>query len=480
MKTAPHALRLDDFSLQSLGEAAYVKSVIEAVYQCFSFEDFDKSRGISSQLVRLLACSILTALIARLPYEFMLFTLAAVVVCYSRPSKKQPRSQERHPRHSACKRITESGSLKRQPQHSGCKRIAEPRSQERQPQHSECKSISEPPLAPVFQATHLNEQLQELVVKMRPKPADYEAVGSLVQSLRSAIRDALEFNMSISGFAYANAFVETALGKAEPEICMAVNINLAQYHAMHKQKKHWDTNFTMESVPKNIMRRIKKSLTSDHDFKLRRFVFTDNLRLVLNAPVQYASSKERVCMQISINSTLPLHGAKLMKFCKDVQPLAYDMVLLVQQWTRWRALCIVDSGDLHHYAWALLVVFYMQVTGNALPPFQEHTKGLVCTDSDPIPMSLSEVFQGFFRFYNREFDFETEVVSVSKGKRCTRTTSSQSHICIEDPCDAAHGAPSTITEQRFRHLKEELQRADQLCLGGAALPELFTMLKAFG
>jgi len=345
----------------------------------------------------------------------------------------------------------------------------------------ECKQTSEAPkiLAPTFRSSNPHEQIQELITKIKPKPEHLQVVTSLTESINHVINRELLLDAAVVGYTYANPLGDAPLVKIEPQISVVVNIDLVKYHMRHQDDQKLDNKrgSTLKSAPKNIIRRIKKCLVSKYGFKLRRFTFTDSVRVMLSANVPHGSSHERACMQISVNNALPIRGAKLMAFCNQFQPVASCIVLLVQHWTRWRALCLVDNGDLNPYGWAILAIFYMQVYdethSHLLPPFNENAKvstkesGWGKMHEDPI-----ELLKGFFRFYGQSFDFTTEVVSVSRAKRSQRTHPSHASLCIEDPFDAQANVASTVTQPRAKILRQEFQRADHLLSSGASLTDL--------
>jgi len=413
-------------------------------------KSFGKVSTVQALIVPLLACSVVTTLLAYLPSDILLMVLAAIVAWHSYETKK-PNKKAPHPRTFGCKSATSETAVT---------------------------------LAPTLKSTTFDEQIEEMITKMTPKSEDIEAVDNLVRSMHHTIINELSLDAAVCGFAYASPFVEAPLAKIEPEISVVVNVDLARYHQAHKDKQNKQPDFTLESAPKNIIRRIKKCLLSKHDFKLRRFNFAESTRLMLNAPVLHGTVKQRVCVQIAVNNTFPIHGAKLMDFCTKSSPMAADLVLLVQQWTRWRSICLVDKGDLPPYIWTILAIFYLQANKAphfpVLPAVEGEARANVHQNhAGENPLTLSELFKGFFKFYAREFDFNTEVVAVSDGKRCKwkhkllQRPHSDTPLCVEDPFQCGENLTSSVSAQRFRLLTQEFSRADTLCSSNAALATLF-------
>jgi len=326
-------------------------------------------------------------------------------------------------------------------------------------------------LTPSFSSTTVDEQIQEMLYRMKCKPKDFTAVRGLAKSIDEIISNELSIHGAVNAFAYANPFAESPVVKLEPEISIVITVDLVKYHAWLRQNVHTQNSCTVESSSKNIMRRVKKCLLGRHDFKTRRFIFAENARLILNAPVERGRFPRRACIQLLVNDPLPSRGAKLMEFCENYQPLAADLILLTQQWAQWRAICLLDKGDMNLYVWTNLVIFYFQVKG-LLPPYEDTTREIRVMPEKFASMR-TYLFRGFFNFYSKDFDFNTEVVSVLRGQRSRRTRPSHASVCIEDPFDAAHDPAESVIVQRINLFKKEFQRADRMCSSCTDLSNLF-------
>jgi len=321
-------------------------------------------------------------------------------------------------------------------------------------------------LAPSFKSSGTVSELREMVQRIKPRPEGYEALQEFKMVLDNLIARKLQIQGKVTGFAYASPFIESPMVRHEPEISISVAVDLAQYHPWVQQSVQNEADSLLESSSKAMLNRIKKCFPGQP-------LFADGARFGFVAPIQHTRYLKQACMQLAINDPLPIRGGKLMEFCNKFQSIASDLVLLVQQWARWRAICLVSKGDLHLYVWTILVIFYLQIQG-LLPPFVEHIQdGPKCTLPCKRSIMRAHFFKGFFTFYNKDFNFSTEVVSVSTGARCIRKHPSPTSLCIEDPFDAQYDPTSCVTAERISLLKQELQRGDRLCSSCSSLSDLF-------
>jgi len=341
-------------------------------------------------------------------------------------------------------------------------------------QHSPWKSRKNIHRTLTFHSEEMDAQLQQIITRFTPRPKDLQAVKGLAKAIDDIISSELKIHATVRGFVCVRPLIASPLVKLEPEISIVVTVDLVKYHAWLKEHVHTQVDCTLKSSSKNVLRRVKKSLLGKHDFKSRRLIFgSESARLILDAPIQQSSCRKRACMQLVINDPVPSRVAKLKQFCGKFQPLASDLMLIVLQWVRWRAICLVDKGDMPLYAWNLLVIFFVQSRG-LLPPYGENTKDFSkCATPEKTSAMLTHLFKGFLCFYNNEFDFDTEVVSVTKGKRSCRQHPSNTALCIEDPFDGGQDPCGLMMEHRVNLLKQEFQRGDCLCSSSSEFSHLF-------
>jgi len=384
--------------------------------------------------------SIVTALLAKLPGYFLVVGFVAIVAIdtYSRSNgdMNKPGKQQCDLKDSALKRLANKTPAKKNSSPHEPRRLTPP-----------CSSKT------------IEEQIQEMLDRVRPKARDVSAVRGLAKSIDKIISDELSIDGAVSAYACTSPFTLNATGKLEPEISIVITVDLAKYHA-HLMQNRTDSSCTVESSSKNILRRVNKRL-SKHDFKAVSCTFAEHERLILNAPIGWGKLQRRACIQLLVNDPLPSRGAKLVEFCEGFQPMAADLILMIQQWVRWRKICLVSKGDLSLYVWTNLVIFYVQNKG-LLPPYKDKNRKVRVLPQNCLSMR-AYLFRGFFSFYTKDFDFNTEVVSILTGGRSSRKCPSRASVCIEDPYDAEHTPADNVVVERINTFKRELQRADRLC-----------------
>merc|ERR1719478_1543945 len=98
--------------------------------------------------------------------------------------------------------------------------------------------------------------------------------------------------------------------------------------------------------------------------------------------------------------------------------------------------------------------------------------------------TMGDLFRDFVRFYNREFDWRKEAVSVRLGKRAPPNLSLDIHIVlnhdgstavspiIEDPFNSKKNLGCCTNASSLQRFMEELDRADTLLARGTSLTEL--------
>lgn len=193
--------------------------------------------------------------------------------------------------------------------------------------------------------------------------------------------------------------------------------------------------------------------------------------------------------------------------CKQIDPRAKALILLVKRWAKDRGVCHASKGHLPPYAWTLLAVYFLQVgvaDGPLLPPLEgfKQASGLAMrsgsvknasgkaekwkspTDGPAATMSVGELFQAFFAFYATQVDWRREAVSIRSGERAPPHLNLPLHIVIhadrtsdvgptvEDPFDPTRNLGTSVTSVGMSRLHEEFTRSIQMFQQGSSLAEL--------
>jgi len=240
----------------------------------------------------------------------------------------------------------------------------------------------------------------------------------------------------------------------------------------------------------NQMHTLVQHLVSKHGFRCGQMYTKQNYpRATVLMPAKCGVFKQSVTVEISMQANRSSRTSDVIHACSKRCPQMNDLALLVQHWAFKRRIIDPSKGNLPSNVWSLLVIFYLQVGhpdgNNLMPPFG----ALKHSDASPCPasstMSVGALFKGFFRFYHKEFDIRTEMVSVLAGKRGQRglplRTSNlrlgQAGIvkvapCIEDPCNIAEDLGANMSAESILHLQEEFERSDMLCSQHASLADV--------
>ncbi|KAF4663343.1 Zinc finger, CCHC domain containing [Perkinsus olseni] len=220
-------------------------------------------------------------------------------------------------------------------------------------------------------------------------------------------------------------------------------------------------------------------------------------------------------VDVSINNQLPLHNTALLRNYVEMDKRVQILALCVKRWAKLCGISDAKQGNLSSYSWTLLCIYFLQVRskGAILPSLQsmaakrrkgEQVKHYSCpisgrvfnvdfvdrfeatTGEDafkPADTPPSELLRDFFVFYDRDYKWGSEVVSIRTGER--RSTDeylhlprrdTESNILIEDPLDLNRNLNCVLDyEGRIR-----LRRAFALFaakVADASMEELLTQAK---
>jgi len=255
--------------------------------------------------------------------------------------------------------------------------------------------------------------------------------------------------------------------------------------------------------------RVCTSLLVSIGFKFRRSSFrSDEPKVTLLAPVALGASHVSIPIDFSINNTTPLYNMALLTECGHMDLRAKSLILLVKRWAKDRGICHASKGHLPPYAWSLLAIYYLQtgvvepdgglplpaldafaLSSGLIPPKgDEASSKLKRSASRPAPTTaqktMGDLFRGFVRFYNQEFDWRKEAVSVRLGKRASPSMSLDIHVVlnddgttavspiIEDPFDSKKNLGCCTNASSLQRFLEELDRADRLLAQHTSLTQL--------
>jgi len=373
-------------------------------------------------------------------------------------------------------------------------------------------TTSVPIKAPIFTASDFDTQVDELVVRITPTASCHRAVQELTSIIRQKIQTLIP-EVEVMGFATGDLQGGTAYGVAVPEVDIVANVSPTvlseRLQGRLSQKVSRQRTFTISRLDTRKLQksaiRVCTSLLVSVGFKFRRSCFrSEEPKVTLLAPVALGVTNNAIPVDFSINNTTPLYNMALLTECGQMDPRAKSLILLVKRWAKDRGVCHASKGHLPPYAWSLLAIYFMQTGvieadgGLPLPTLDAFavSSGLMSGKGDtssakisrqapkPQKKSMGDLFKDFVRFYNRQFDWRKEAVSVRLGKRAPPDLALDIHIVlnddgstavspiIEDPFDPKRNIGSCTNATSLKRFLEELSRADTLLSKGGSLTEL--------
>lgn len=154
-------------------------------------------------------------------------------------------------------------------------------------------------------------------------------------------------------------------------------------------------------------------------------------------PIVVLSSFGRQIIDVSINNVLPTYNTRLLGAYAKLDKRVVALVLCVKRWAKMANVSDAKMGNLSSYSWSLLCIYYLQQAG-VVPSLQlqEGTTTRMkwyncpCTgkkfqvgfespscSTGKDPGGIGELLCGFFTFYNCDFRWGSEVVSIRIGVR---------------------------------------------------------------
>jgi len=451
-------------------------------------------RQVATLTLGITALVLLCSAFPRREPELMLILTAALVCGLKHAQEKFSSAQKvsvtKVPRTSRHPRLREASKVCRKEQSR-----ATPETQARpHPARKEGFRQTAKPIAPLkFVATGWEAEVDELSRKI----ARTAEVERLVQLIVSKARRAIQLvvpEAEIIGFASGNPMSNKAFAMAVPEIHIVMKASSAVL--LRRLESRYTRGGTISYRPdgqklqKCAIRTCTEQLVAEAGFKFRRSAFVgEDPKVCLLVPPRLGFCAESVAIDLSVNSTTPLRSETIMSECSRQDPRSESLMLLVRRWARDRGIAHTTKGHLSTYAWNLLTVFFLQVaptSDSSLGPIGEEPlakREAECSSQK----SVAALFEELVAFYSRDFNWQTEGISVRLGRRAPARVSSNSRFIaaedgstelrpsIEDPFEVKVDLGSCVTSNSMSRLREEFQRADELCSRGASLKELLEL-----
>jgi hypothetical protein len=379
--------------------------------------------------------------------------------------------------------------------------------------------------------------VEELVAQIAPTAQDDRIARQLAQIAQSRLRKLIP-DVQVMGTACGCVGGNTAFGVAVPEVDIVVSASPADLMArLPLQQEPRSTNdVDARKLQKSAIRSCTDCLVASGTFKFRRSAFRSlEPKVTLLAPGTLGVCDQAVPVDFSVNCATPLHNAALLTECGKIDRRAGALALFVRRWAKDRGICHAAKGHLPPYAWTLLVIYYLQVgveeDDAILPPLEGFawSSGLVGLPQTPSAMvaaaaarfaagaaaqpaanaqgnpacrappaagesveakaalTVGQLFAGFLRFYSERVDWRKDAADVRWGKPAPLGPGTD--VCILehkdghtdvaptilDPFEPGRNVAACATAGAMERLREEIDRARELCKKGTVLTELLEL-----
>jgi len=310
-----------------------------------------------------------------------------------------------------------------------------------------------PVQAPKFQAKGFDAEVTELLQNIQLTHNVRVQVDAITQKVKDCLSPVLQ-GSKLDGYVLANPLSGTAFGVAVPdvEIVVTSNSQVAGAEAAKYQK--------------SLIRSCTDRLVTG-GFKFRRSAFRGSEPKVTLISPPSQCGQVGIPFNLSVNAMTPSRAQRIFEACERC-PVAAELLLLERRWAKDRGISHAAKGHLSPYCWMLLGVYYLQEAGILEPGL-----GFLNSTSAQSTMTSATLLKNFMRFY-ANFSWK-EVVSVRSGRSKAlplRLMDGHAAPVIEDPFEIGTDLASGMHSQSLQRLREEIQRAHQLCERGASLAEL--------
>jgi len=357
------------------------------------------------------------------------------------------------------------------------------------------KPSNMPIVAPVLTGLDWDSQISELLTQIAPTTEDDKIVAKLARRIELAIKPMIP-EVEVVGFASGSVGRNKAFGVAVPDVDIVAHVSPSVL--MRSQPRNSDAR----KLRKSAIRACTERLVSSGGFKFRRSAFRgEEPKVTLLAPASFGLAADAIPIDFSVNAATPLHNAALLTESGQMEPRARDLILMVKRWAKDRGICHAAKGHLSPYTWGLLSIFFLQVCNEEeplLPKLGEWkmASGLMdksvarnTTPSSWTPSncdkSVGALFKEFLNFYNSQFDWKAEAISVRSACRQKPGSHLPLHVIvhddgkttevgpsIEDPFDDTQNLGAGMHAASLARLREELARGADFSTKGTSLVEL--------
>mmetsp|Transcript_120245 Transcript_120245/g.190412 ORF Transcript_120245/g.190412 Transcript_120245/m.190412 type:complete len:1081 (-) Transcript_120245:203-3445(-) len=310
-------------------------------------------------------------------------------------------------------------------------------------------------------------------------PEDAEQIKTVLKEIETVIREGLEHSEKWKVAAFGS--VVAGFGTKNCDLDAVV----------YEEEKIQNGSVKGEMEVKTILMRLAK-LLGDCGFVVKEQIMCARVPVL---KLQYQDLE----VDLSFNNTNPLRNTRLLRAYAALHPLVAELVVAIKLWAKHKKICGAVDGHLSSYAFAMMVIFYLQVAGGIEMPCLQSLGGDTSNDfaNDEavdelvkdvrgkgwkLEASMFMLFCGFFAFYagtpgpgrqyfDVPFNWSEEVVSVRLGKREFfqneefRDLRGRNDMAlhIEDPFERSRNLRDVMSRETERILHEQICWMDSEC-----------------
>jgi hypothetical protein len=375
-----------------------------------------------------------------------------------------------------------------------------------------------------------DKQVDDLLAVISPTSASDRMVKELARSVQQTIRSTFP-KAEVVGLSSGDLACRCSLGMAAPEIDLMVSVNPDALPGQLRDRlgrcgTATPAKLDARKVQKSAIRACTQRLVSAGGFKFRRSAFRgQEPKVTLLAPASLTTpfagkssfsndEATAIPVDLSVNTMTPLYSEAVLVSGGRLDSRAKALIVLVRRWARDRGVCHEAKGHLSPYAWSLLAAFFLQVAPDSdhpiLPPLEGSrvgNSGAIVQCAPPavgLPewtppgavsrsserKSVGTLFAEFVQFYDTEFNWRSEAVSVRAARRAAPDMALPLHITVSSegvptqvgphiqcPFEPKINLGTSMTVEGFVRMREEFSRASQILSRESPEPSLHELIE---
>jgi DNA polymerase sigma len=283
------------------------------------------------------------------------------------------------------------------------------------------------------QLIELSRELQSFISRVTPSVDDTMSHNVVLDLVRDVARRVLDPSADIQMFGSA----ASGLCERGSDIDATVIVDFAILNKrFHGKNRTPSVGHETRTLCSEAVCAIAKYIESTNGTGLG----VEGLINGAKVPIVVLSSFGRQIIDVSINNVLPTFNTRLLGEYSKLDSRVISLVLSVKRWAKMAQVSDAKMGNLSSYSWSILCLYYLQYVGiipslqsRAPPgldlyhcpstgksfdvtflsgPAAQAEKRLLPPKDD---LTVAELLCGFFTFYDKEFKWGTEVVSIRIG-----------------------------------------------------------------